>query len=584
MTLTSEQLAIVAEEEAILARARQAILTQARPRSAARDAEPLRALREEAKTVAEDDLPNVLHELAVQHRLASRPASELPDPEAPYLAHFRVEEDGRLRDYLLGRTTWIEGDVRIVDWRVAPVARIFYAHREGEEYEEELPGRTACGTVTARRLVAIEHGRLVRVQTGEDTLVREGDTWRALESRGFAEGGSGRAVRSIDVTASLDAEQWGAIQASEDLLVLGSAGSGKTTVALHRLSRLGEGSVIVPEEGLARLSRRLLAPLGSSARVRTLDQWAEELVRAAFALDRVPIAPETPGLVVSLKRHPATFAAITKRVRRDGRFRTLRRKLHELFTDASFLTSLGHSPAAVAETVRHTRLQMVEPASRALAAITDREAKRTIDGRGVVEDTPDELGGTVDREDLPIFLALHPELESEPTHLVVDEAEDASLFELDVLGRTLEGTITLAGDEAQQTTSSFAGWERALAVMGVEAAEVVRLPTSYRCPRPIAELARKVLGALAPEVAAKTVREGPPVARHAFPRMDDAFLFVADAASTLARNDPRASIGILARDEETAARLHPLVEDARLVRGGAFDFAPGIEIADVDSA
>jgi DNA helicase IV len=586
MSLTHEQEAIVAEEEALLARTRRALGEHARQVLRSFRGHELESLREEAKSVAEDDLPAVLHELAVQHRLAHRKEVELPDPEAPYLAHFQLEEGGRRRDYLLGRTTWIEGDVRIVDWRVAPVARIFYAHREGEAYEQELPGRTAEGTVTARRLVAIEGGRLVRIQTDDATLLRDGEQWRALDPQALAEGGSGTAIRtlSLSVTASLDAEQWAAIQAEDDLLVLGSAGSGKTTVALHRIARLGSGEVLVPEEGLARLSRRLLAPLGSEARVRTLDRWAEESVRAAFALDRLAIAKDTPGLVVSLKRHPATFEAVLRQVKRDRRFARLRRRLHELFTDATFLRSLGHSPAAAAETVRHTRLQMAEPASRVLAAITDREAKRAIDGLGVSEDTPDALGGTIDREDLPILLALHPELEVVRTHLVIDEAEDASLFELDVLGRTFEGTRTLAGDEAQQTTSSFAGWERSLATMGVEGAEIVRLETSYRCPRPIAELARRVLGALAPETAPRTVREGPKVAQHVFSRAEEAFLFVADAASRLARSDPRASIGILARDEETAARLHPLIEESRLVRDGAFDFAPGIELADVDSA
>lgn len=592
MALAPEEESIVAEEEALLARTQGAIeRTIHARRDLVLEAQRLGALREEAQSAATDDLPAILHDLAVEHRLAERPESALPDREAPYLAHFQLEEHGphgvKRRDYLLGRTTWLDGDVRIVDWRAAPVARIFYAHREGDEYEAELPGRTACGTVSKRRLVAIERGRLVRIQTGERTLVRQADGWRALDHAPLG-GGTGTAIRDLegDVTASLDRDQWSAIQADGDLLVLGSAGSGKTTVALHRIARLGEGEVVVPEEGLARLSRRLLSPLGSSARVRTLDGWAEESVRALFE-ERIAIAPDTPALVVSLKRHPSTFAAIMREIRPDRRFRRLRSRLHELFTDATFLGSLGHSRAAIADTVRHTRLQMMEPASRALAAVTDREAKRTIDGRGVVEDTPDELGGTVDREDLPMLLALHPELPTRAMHLVLDEAEDASLFELDVLGRTFDGDVTLAGDEAQQTTSSFAGWPRALSTMRIERAETVRLSTSYRCPRPVAELARAILGGLASESAPRIVREGPDVERHEFPRAEDAFLFIVDAAARLAREEPRASIGVLARDAETAARIHALFDrddGARLVERGAFELSPGIDVADVDSA
>jgi DNA helicase IV len=219
--------------------------------------------------------------------------------------------------------------------------------------------------------------------------------------------------------------------------------------------------------------------------------------------------------------------------------------------------------------------------------VTDREAKRTIDGRGVVEGTPDELAGTVDRDDLPILLALHPGLEARGSHLVVDEAEDASQFELDVLGRTFAGDVTLAGDEAQQTTTSFAGWERALSTIGIERAETVRLATSYRCPRPIAELARDLLGELAPEAVQRIVREGPDVEIQGFPRAEEAFLHVVDAAARLARDEPRASIGILARDAETAARVHALFDrgdGARLVEEGAFELSPGIDVTDVDSA
>ena len=100
--------------------------------------------------------------------------------------------------------------------------------------------------------------------------------------------------------------------------MLGSAGSGKTTVALHRLARiaatqparypLAAMQVVVPEEGLARLSRRLLAPLGvGGAQVSTLDAWAFALSCAVFGGKPPTICDEPPSLVVSLKRHPALY-------------------------------------------------------------------------------------------------------------------------------------------------------------------------------------------------------------------------------------------------------------------------------------
>jgi DNA helicase IV len=146
--------------------------------------------------------------------------------------------------------------VRIIDWRVAPVAQIFYRHREGDPYEETFPGRVAEGVVEARRIVVIVDGVLTRIIGDKLALARSRDGRWSRADRGalaFVSGGAGSAARpgslgvgagsqkgAADVTALLDAEQFAAVSAppEEPLLVLGSAGSGKTTVALHRLARI----------------------------------------------------------------------------------------------------------------------------------------------------------------------------------------------------------------------------------------------------------------------------------------------------------------------------------------------------------
>ena len=62
------------------------------------------------------------------------------------------------RDVLLGKRTYLspEGDVRIVDWRNAPISRIFYQYGEGDDYEYveyELFARYA------RTIALLETGR-----------------------------------------------------------------------------------------------------------------------------------------------------------------------------------------------------------------------------------------------------------------------------------------------------------------------------------------------------------------------------------------------------------------------------------------
>jgi DNA helicase IV len=152
---------------------------------------------------------------------------------------------------------------------------------------------------------------------------------------------------------------------------------------------------------------------------------------------------------------------------------------------------------------------------------------------------------------------------------------------------TTPPSVTLAGDEAQQTSSSFAGWERSMEIVGVGGARTCRLAVSYRCPRPVTELARKILGHLAPETEARASREGAPVGRFEFPNEQHAELFVAGAVRDLIEREPRASLAVLAHDADGARRFYELVKElpeARLVVDGDFSFQPGIDVTDVDNA
>ena len=636
--LTAEEQAVLDEEEALLARARAALDAERakapRARGDLRSVESLRALRDEAAAASADDLPPLLLEMNIRQQLLERSGKEaIPDSAAPYLAHLRVREADDVKDYLLGRASFLDpaSGVRIVDWRIAPVAQIFYRHREGDTYEETFPGRVAEGIVEARRIVVIVDGVLTRVIGDKLALTRSPDgRWSRADrsALAFVSGGAGSAARpgslgvgagavkgAADVTALLDAEQFAAVSAppEEPLLVLGSAGSGKTTVALHRLARiaarepdrypLARVGVVVPEEGLARLSRRLLEPLGvGEAQVKTLDTWARDL--AQIVLGPLPrLYAEPPAVVSSLKRHPALYDALRARFQHlpqtaNVTLKRLRRRLAEALTDRAFLENVvkngpGLSRVAIDETIRHTMLQLSDHVDKELRAIVVPEMKQALDNRALDEGTPAEIAGSLDVEDLPILLFMRARVAGlaapRTAHLVLDEAEDFALFELDVLGKLL-GTprsVTLAGDEAQQTSSSFAGWTRSLETLGVSSAATLRLATSYRCPRPVAELARRVLGHLAPVVEARISRDGAPVGWFGFPTAQQADLFLAGAVRDLVEREPHASLAVLARDADAARRFYDLVREipeARLVQNGEFTFDAGVDVTEVEDA
>ncbi len=631
----AQELRLLERVQASLASARAArAQAEAQARLRPHAVEVMRALRSDAASASEDDLPALLHELSVRQTLLSRPATDaLPAAQSPYIAHLVLREDGKDRDYCLGQHTHFDGaaGVRLVDWRVAPVARIFYGYREGDEYEEQYPSRVAEGSVVTRRIVVIEHGALQQIVSDGFVLSRGTDgVWRSQARASYALGGGGagnaardgastiEATRGPALTALLDPAQFAAISGppEQSLLVLGSAGSGKTTVALHRLARIAaldperypleRAQVIVPEEGLARLSRRLLAPLGvGQTRVSTVDHWALAMTERVFASRLPRVCPETPALVTSLKRHPALYRALQAHFTRSAAskkapsLKRLRRQLADLLSDRRFLSGVvdaaqgSLSRASIEATVRHTLLQLADRVEKQLAAVADRSRLRTLDGKGIAEGTPEAIAQTVDLEDFPIYLAIlawSGKLPAAPSsHLVLDEAEDFSLFELFVLG-TLQGeakSLTLAGDEAQQTSSSFAGFEPALAEFGAPAAAVCRLSISYRCPRPIFELSRAVLGPLADANVASSsaARDGAPVAHFAFPSSELATLFSVGELADLLQREPQASIAVIAHEPEAARRFHALLPEAtraRLVLSGEFSFEPGIDVTDLD--
>ena len=223
----------IAEEEVLLERVRTALGSAQgrRARAAGPSREALQSLREDAASAREEDAAPLLHELAVQHQLGGRAPPALPDPASPYVAHLAIREGGRRRDYLLGHATFVdaEADVWVVDWRVAPVAQLFYRYREGDPFEESFPGREASGVVEVRRVVVVHRGRLLQILgEGFQARPRPDGSWRVGGREALAAGGAGTAPRAghlglgigaeergtrADVTALLDAEQYAAVRA-----------------------------------------------------------------------------------------------------------------------------------------------------------------------------------------------------------------------------------------------------------------------------------------------------------------------------------------------------------------------------------
>lgn len=309
-------------------------------------------LRDLAASAKPEDLPMLfeqMHTLGALRAHRGKGAQGAVDRKSPYFAHLRLVETvkgkERRRDVLVGSKQYLDpaAGIRIVDWRNAPVSRIFYRYREGDSYEEKLGDQVTEGEVLARRSVAIVDGELRKVTAPQGTFVREADgRWRRAQAhtarlrlpsggeRANAAAKPGAPLKSTSpdrllpaIAAMLDKEQYDLITKPGAGLVAiqGSAGSGKTTVGLHRVAYLFASNpqrfkptkmlVIVPNEALIHYTSRVLPSLGvEGVAVRTFARWAVRVVHDLFPKLPTSVSEDTPPLVMRLKSHPAMLRAI----------------------------------------------------------------------------------------------------------------------------------------------------------------------------------------------------------------------------------------------------------------------------------
>ncbi|GHU73057.1 DNA helicase [Clostridia bacterium] len=139
---------------------------------------------------------------------------------------------GQVQSYYIGKWGVARGETYeqiVVDWR-APIANLYYAGQVGP-MKYEAPDGDIEGELTLKRQFGIQDGQLLSIF---DTGIAGSDVY--LQSVL----GEARGDRLREVVTSLQAEQNEVIRHPLDqaLIVQGAAGSGKTTIALHRVAYL----------------------------------------------------------------------------------------------------------------------------------------------------------------------------------------------------------------------------------------------------------------------------------------------------------------------------------------------------------
>lgn len=151
----------------------------------------------------------------------------------PYFARLDFKENGKeIENFYIGKLSVLDNNTKepvVIDWRT-PVANLYYNNRLGEAEYECLDG-TISGEIFLKRQYFIENKNLEKYVdidvTGNDELLQSAISEKADD-------------RLKNIVATIQEEQNKIIRAgmNNPLIVQGVAGSGKTTIALHRIAYL----------------------------------------------------------------------------------------------------------------------------------------------------------------------------------------------------------------------------------------------------------------------------------------------------------------------------------------------------------
>lgn len=417
----------------------------------------------------------------------------------PYFARIKIEEEldnGKLHtiEYKLGFSANI--DLRIIDWRKAPISKLYYEYKEGEEFIEEILDRERVGKILLRNRIEVQNSKLVGIENryGSFHWDEKTATWR--ESSGGRPGAQRKPGQLPEVLSLITPEQFRSItvDANSAILIQGVAGSGKTTVALHRIAwLLHEDNSDLKQDGVLCIVRSpvlrsyiensLPSVRLAGLAIKAYHEWACSLFSANSEGEGVHRPHQDSP--VSIKRVKRSFALL---------------KAIELAAPFSFHT--GNLRAQLETTL----LEVLQSPARILAQ----------DGEGILNEEvlqhtlkysrKNFEAGVLDWEDDALLLRIR-QLSNFAAgaartwdHIMVDEVQDLSAIELATLISAAKShkCLTLVGDTSQSLdpTNAFPGWKRLCSQWQFtdDMSQYISLEVSHRSTLPIMRLADHVQG------------------------------------------------------------------------------------------
>lgn len=505
------------------------------------------------------------------HHSPRKYLTEFAHKPSPYFGIIGIDDaDQRIgeKTYLIGKQMLMDGNkVIIVDWRRAEISQLFYDFEQGEEYDATIQGVDREGVIALKHKIGIDRSLLHRIETPSEVYQLAAGEWGK-------NGGSLASTcdtksqqsdhRMVDIVSLISAAQFGMItkESAGCTYLTGSAGTGKTTVALHRLSYLqfNQPELFRTERCLVLMFNRTLRDyvkktsneLLGSTRVDTFSAWA---LTALSALG-VTVKTSFEDPFGALKKNSLLSGLLARYVAES-------KKMDPVVDLWRF-----YSQPYVAESLC--------AGTRELAAFKS-EVRRKIDAK-------DRIMSFADVSILLRLCQLRRSPEATVTgafnfydHIVVDEAQDFGQIELEAIlaASSSRRSLTVCADEKQKILSfvdadGFANFKGALNSLGLDKET---LSLSYRSAREIMELAARVSGQ---PVDTSKARPGV-VEFHEVRDFAAAAGRVRQLAVEHSLADPQALTAVICKKKADIKPIHAALAGVAGLHGeGIISFEPGI--------
>lgn len=563
----------------------------------------------------------------------------------------------------------------VIDWR-APVASLFYSFTGGTEPASyEAPEGLIEGLVYLKRNVVIRKQILERVA---DTYNRDSDAPVVSDEFLVYRLGENKDNRLRDIVSTIQEEQDKIIRAAKNtaLIIQGVAGSGKTTVALHRLAFLlyqykeqvsAEKMIIfapnrmfldyisdvLPELGVGNIAQSTFPDWAASVldlelpeqdATETMNRWFETpggmpeiteetpgrfkgstvlmgIIESSIQMLETSSVPEEDfipweGAVLRrsmiLRWHNEEYAPYPPAKRKERVMARIHRWIEMELKKSPSAAALkerkkkgsGREKAYSAKWPKYDPLIIYKQIFRAVKVPQDwpAEASENIPV-GVLKETAKELKkGIIREEDLPPLLYIHYLLNGNEgvdrfDHVVIDEAQDFSPFQIAVLDLYVRGhSFTILGDLSQgiHAYKGVHAWEEMQTLFTPENTAYHALTRSYRSTMEIIDFANDILssGVGSSLLAVPVFRSGDPVRMITYgeeidEQKADGNVRISTVRSALASLSGREyrTVAVLTRSlreaTELFAELAQHFEDIHLIDGSMTQYQGGLSVLPV---